>query len=722
VFGGCLKKINLILGIHNHQPVGNFDFVFEEAYQKSYSPFMKVNEDHPQIKLAQHYTGILFEWIDKNHPEFIKRLKKRVKQNKIEMLTGGFYEPILATIPDEDKVGQIKKLSSFVKEKIGYEPLGAWLAERVWEPHLPQSMAEAGVKYTVIDDAHFKYSGLREDELFGYYITEHNGSTMNIFPISERLRYTIPFRPVEETFDYLRSIATEDGERLVVFADDGEKFGVWPGTYEQCYEQGWLDQFFSLLEDNMDWIDLMTFKEALEAKKPQGRIYLPTASYREMMEWALPARTIPQYEYFDKWLEEQKHMAHNKVFVRGGFWRNFFVKYPESNNLHKRMLFASNKIKTAANQKQSKSLEEVKDHLYAAQCNCPYWHGVFGGLYLPHLRNAIYSNLIQADKKLDGLTKSATEKKNGWVDINILDFDADGADEIYVETDRMNLLFCPSYGGGLFELDYKPKNLNLIDTMARRQEGYHHKLTDAKGPHNGDGEVASIHDSVMSKEENLDKYLNYDWHRRISLLDHFLHPQTTLETFATVKYGEQGDFINQPFKTKIVQKSGPTNVIFERNGRVWIGSRFAPIFLRKTISMSPKSDDISVKYMIKNMDSGPVELWFAPEFVFSLLAGNAPDRYYTISGKKLENPEFVSTGIVAHKNNISLTDEWMGIRIDITTSKKTDFWRFPIETISMSEAGFERVYQCSVVLPNWKINLQPGQKFQVNIKQSMNQI
>ena len=722
MFGGRLKKINLILGIHNHQPVGNFDFVFEEAYQKSYLPFMEVHKQHPQIRLAQHYTGILFEWIDKHHPEFIKELKKQVKQNKIEMMTGGYYEPILTTIPDEDKIGQIKKLTAFVKEKTGYDAIGAWLAERVWEPHLPQPIAAAGVKYTVIDDAHFKYSGLRDDELVGYYITEHNGATLNIFPISERLRYTVPFRPVEETFEYLRSIATEDGERLVVFADDGEKFGVWPGTYEQCFEQGWLDSFFSVLEGNLDWINLMTFKDALEMKKPKGRIYLPTASYREMMEWALPARTIPQYEYFDKWLENNEEMAKNKVFVRGGFWRNFFVKYPESNNLHKRMLFASNKIKKAASQKTSKSLETATNHVYAAQCNCPYWHGVFGGLYLPHLRNAIYSNLIQADKELDGLTKSATEKKNGWVIINTFDFDADGADEIYVETDRMNLLFSPSYGGGLYELDYKPKNLNLIDTMARREEGYHHKLTDVKNQQNGTGEVASIHDIVVSKEEGLDKYLNYDWHRRISLLDHFLHPRTTIESLASVSYGEQGDFINQPFETKVVKKNGGVNVTLERSGHVWIGPRFAPISVKKSITINPKSDEILVKYVIKNMDTELANLWFAPEFVFSLLAGNAPDRYYSVSGKKLDDPKLASTGIVRNKNNISLTDEWMGVGIDLTTSKKTDIWRFPIETISMSEAGFERVYQCSVMLPNWKFKLEPGHKFQVNIKQSIHQL
>lgn len=712
-----MKKINLILGIHNHQPVGNFDFVFEEAFNKAYDPFMAVHEKFDSIKLAQHYTGILFDWIDRHHPEFVRRLRKQVRAGKIEMMTGGFYEPILTAIPDEDKIGQIKKLTAYVKEKTGYDAVGAWLAERVWEPTLPQAIAEAGVQYSVIDDAHFRYAGLKGDELYGYYITEHNGAPLKIFPISEKLRYSIPFRPVEETFDYLRSVATEEGDRMLVFADDGEKFGVWPGTYEQCYENGWLESFFDLLEQNLDWINLITFEEALQMLKPLGRIYLPTASYREMMEWALPARTIPQYEAFEKWLASNEEMAENKVFVRGGFWRNFLAKYPESNNLHKRMLYTAGKL-AAARSSKSAAMDEAQDHLYAAQCNCPYWHGVFGGLYLPHLRNAIYANLIQADRILDKVTASREEQKNGWAKVNTTDFDVDGEQEIVVETDKMNVMIAPAYGGAVFELDYKLKNLNLIDTMARRREGYHSKLIEAGQDADHDG-VASIHDLVIAKEKGLEKYLNYDWHRRLSSLDHFLHPETTLDGFARADYGEQGDFVNQPYKARVAKRKGGVSVTLERDGHVWIGPRFAPVAVRKTVLLNAGSDEITFKYVIQNQDNETATLWFAPEFVFSLLAGNAPDRYYTISGIKPQEPWLASTGTAENTKNIALTDEWMGIRISLNMNLKSNLWRFPIETISMSEGGFERVYQCSVVAPNWKIRLEPGEEFRVNIMQNI---
>ena len=340
-----MKKINLVLGIHNHQPVGNFDFVFEHAYKAAYKPFIEILARHPKIKLAQHYTGVLFQWILKNHPEFFDDLKVLVDNGQVELITGGFYEPILAVIPDQDKLDQIKKLTDFITKHFGKNPVGMWLAERVWEQHIVKFIAMSGVKYVIIDDTHFRYAGLTGEQLLGYYITEEQGYTVNIFPISKMLRYTIPFQPVEKTIDYLREIATEEGDRVVVYADDGEKFGVWPNTYKHVYEDGWLEEFFTALEENSDWINILHFSEAIEKIKPIGRIYLPNASYAEMMHWALPADAYIDYEKLEEHLKEEGMYEQYSRFFRGGFWRNFLVKYPEANNLHKKMLRVSERAR-----------------------------------------------------------------------------------------------------------------------------------------------------------------------------------------------------------------------------------------------------------------------------------------------------------------------------------------------------------------------------------------
>ena len=111
-----MSKVYFAFGIHNHQPVGNFDFVFEDAFNKSYLPFLQMLKKHPKIRIALHFTGILLGWIRDHHPELIDMVKKLVLRNQIEMMTGGYYEPILSIIPENDRVGQIMKLTTEVSD------------------------------------------------------------------------------------------------------------------------------------------------------------------------------------------------------------------------------------------------------------------------------------------------------------------------------------------------------------------------------------------------------------------------------------------------------------------------------------------------------------------------------------------------------------------------------------------------------------------------------
>ncbi|GAH53194.1 unnamed protein product, partial [marine sediment metagenome] len=201
---GQESRVKFLFAVHSHQPVGNFDFVFREALDSCYLPFLECLRKHPKVKANLHYSGVLLEWMKENRPECLKMLRQMVESRQLEILTGGFYEPILPIIPDGDKLGQIQMLTGFIREEFGYEPVGLWLAERVWEPHLPKPLSSAGVKYLLVDDAHFKYSGLKEEQLHGYYLTEEEGYTLALFPSSKKLRYLIPFKPVGEFIKFMR--------------------------------------------------------------------------------------------------------------------------------------------------------------------------------------------------------------------------------------------------------------------------------------------------------------------------------------------------------------------------------------------------------------------------------------------------------------------------------------------------------------------------------------
>ena len=721
-----MPKVQFIFAIHNHQPVGNFDFVAEEAYRKSYLPFIELLERHPRIRVTLHYTGILYRYFEKHHPDFIDRLKRLAADGRAEILSGGFYEPILAVLPDEDKVGQIRALSAYIGRVIGRQPEGMWLAERVWEPHMPKFISAAGINHVVVDDFHFKMAGLHDDELDGYYLTEEQDAVVRIFPGSERLRYLIPFHQPEETIAHLSGLRSPERNRLAVMADDGEKFGVWPETYRSVYEEGWLERFFTLIEQNAGWLETTTFSGYLQKEPALGRIYLPTASYMEMGEWSLPPRAMKEYDDVLARAKSGPDFDLIRPFIKGGFWRNFLSKYPESNHMHKRMLMVSRKVREAIDTgRKGSEASRMVDHLYQSQCNDAYWHGVFGGLYLPHLRSAVYEHLIQAEYLADKALKTGRaegaggkgttrKEKASWLDIEAGDFDADGREEVMLNSELLNLFVDPADGGRLAELDWKPRSFNLANTLTRRNEVYHEKLLqlarDAAAGQSGGG-AKTIHERVAVKEEGLQDHLTYDRYSRGSLLDHFLGSGADLEGFMRSDYPEAGDFLTGAYVMRSKKTGSRSSVILERDGAV---SGLA-VKLHKEISLAGGAPEFTVHYEITNRSKEELNASFGSEFNISLLAGNAPDRYYDIPGHVLDRRNLASTGETNNVSRVSLVDEWLKLKLTLAFSQPAALWRAPVETVSQSEAGFERVYQSSMVMPLWRISLRPGAAWETTI-------
>jgi alpha-amylase len=721
-----MPKVQFIFAIHNHQPVGNFDFVAEEAYQKAYLPFINVLKRYRSIKITLHYTGILYRFFEEKHPDFIDTLRELVAEGRAEVLSGGFYEPILAVLPDEDKIGQVRALSDYVKKKIGYDCHGMWLAERVWEPHLPRTIAEAGIDHVVVDDFHFKMAGLRDPDLDGYYLTEELGGLIRIFPGSEKLRYLIPFHPPEETIGFLATLKSTERNRLAVMADDGEKFGVWPETHKTVYEEGWLDRFFALLEQNSEWLETTTFAEYLRKEPARGRTYLPTASYMEMGEWALPTTTMMEYEDALTLLKGLPEGGKIRPFIKGGIWRNFLAKYPESNHMHKRMLMVSEKVHRVLDApgsaaKLDRETARMLDHLYQCQCNDAYWHGVFGGLYLPHLRSAVYEHLIKAEYLADRammmqgpvLRTKATGKKaakDSWLSIERGDFDRDGNEEFMVNSELMNIFMDPADGGRITELDWKPRSFNLMNSLTRRREGYHDKIVHA-GKESPEGGAKTIHDRVVVKEEGLQHHLLYDWYTRGSLLDHFLESGVDLASFMRCEYYEAGDFVLGAYGATTRKQRDSASLILEREGNA-AGLRTR---ICKTIALHASGHEVTVRYEITNVDKEELNATFGSEFNFSLLAGNAHDRYYDIPGHSLDKRNLASIGETNNVRQVSLVDEWLKLSVILAFSQAAVLWRAPVETVSQSEAGFERVYQSSMVMPLWRISLCPGKTWETDI-------
>jgi len=697
------KTIRFSFVVHNHQPAGNFDRVFVDAFEHCYRPFVEVLSRHPHVKFTQHWTGTLLEWLNDHRPDFIRTLRTLVRRGQLELLTGSYYEAILPVIPPEDRVGQIRKLSAMIEDLFGVRPRGMWLAERVWEPHLVGSLASAGVQFVLLDDTHFRMAGIGDAGMAAYYRTEDCGTSVDVFPIDKTLRYLLPFRVIEEAKHHLQRMADEKGTRLLVHADDGEKFGVWPKTYASVYEEHWLEDFCEMLGQEQSWIKTVHLSEAVDASPPAGRVYLPTASYQEMMKWALPTDHAFQLDQFEKRLDALHAEDDRANFVRGSFWRNFLVKYPEANHMHKKMLRIAARFPDAGNEKRTE-LAAARDHLWAGQCNDAYWHGVFGGLYLPNLRFPVYRNLLKAEAILDSIGKSSGLR------VETVDFDCDGMDEVIIEGRRLNLYLKPGTGGHLLELDDKLLSVNLLDILSRREEIYHRRLL--AGTTGTDDAIPE------AKEEGLEKHLYFDWYRHASLIDHFFADDTTVQSFGTARYLEMGDFVDRPYEHRVRHEAGSVVLSMERDGSVWLGEdRNHRIRVAKELTYRDGEDGFEVAYRIVNMERQPVELWFGIEFNVGLMAGDAPDRYFQIDGTRPDDSRLRSTGETPGTSRVKLVDEWLGLETEIAVNKPATVWRCPVETISLSEAGLERVYQSSIVVPHWRFRLEKA--FAVTVRQSI---
>src|SRR5256714_4639597 len=196
-----------------------------------------------------------------------------------------------------------------------------------------------------------------------------------------------------------------------------------------------------------------------------------------MMEWALPTRVRQRYHEV---LKEFGARPEVLSFLRGGSWRGFFRKYPESNLLHKKMLRVSARIAAAPahrdGAKPSDELLQARDLLLRAQCNDAYWHGIFGGIYAPHLRTDPWRNLIRAETIADRQTPGALFPR-----VELLDYDADGANELLFTSPEAQALLKPSDGGTIAAFDFRPSAATLVNSILRRPEAYHTRLREAAG-------------------------------------------------------------------------------------------------------------------------------------------------------------------------------------------------------------------------------------------------
>ncbi len=640
------QAITLLLGVHAHQPVGNFPEVIEDAHQRCYKPFIETLYNYPDFRFAAHFSGWLLDWLRERHPADMERLATMVRRGQVELFSSGDTEPVLAAIPHRDRVGQLQTLNDKLAAWTSVRPSGAWLTERVWESAVVPALAETGIRYVTVDDYHFFCTGKQAAELDGFFSTEEDGQRLDLFPISEALRYRLPFSPAHEVIGYLEHLAGQ-GQSAAIYFDDIEKFGIWPETYDWVYQRGWLK---ALIEGVLasPKIRTATYAEFHARQATRGIVYLPTTSYSEMNEWTLP---MPAAGTYAELLASEKLAGRgdrHRPFLRGGIWRNFLTRYPEANWMHKRMQGLSARL--AALPVAPPALTEA---LYRAQANDAYWHGLFGGLYLPHLRRAVWNNLVALEVELDRL--QAREETTAE------DLDLDGHAELFAHTASLQLVVRDDGLGAAHELLSYPLRHNFGDSLRRYHEHYHDKIAGgASREHQGEG-IASAHDIVRFKHpvdiedivpDELPRGLFIDTLDAAPITDYLVTAPGKL-AFARPGIGKQYRVAGNELR-----------VVWQLKGLA--GHRFAT---RLDFAM-PSCDGFLGRYVLAD---GSIPCGFGQELALA-----------TASWLKLE-------------------DGILGGQLALQFSLAADIKCRPHQTVSQSEAGFEKIMQSAELQLCWVI-------------------
>jgi len=162
--------IRFVFGLHLHQPVGNFDHVFEQHVRDVYRPLLERVVGGGLAPISIHVSGPLLEWLEEHDTGYLDALGTFVSDGRVELLLAGMYEPVLAALPREDRLQQIVWLREAIQRRFGVVATGLWLTERVWEPDLAADLADAGVRYVLLDDRHFLVSGFSRSQLHAPYV------------------------------------------------------------------------------------------------------------------------------------------------------------------------------------------------------------------------------------------------------------------------------------------------------------------------------------------------------------------------------------------------------------------------------------------------------------------------------------------------------------------------------------------------------------------------
>jgi 4-alpha-glucanotransferase len=676
-----MSPIHLILGSHNSQAVNLAQSDQDALYEYSYKPLLKLLYNHGHVRFTMYYSGLLIEWLEKHHTEFVDVLTEMVKRRQVELLGGAFFEPILPLIPKTDRIGQIERLTTHIRKCFGRRPRGAWIPESVWDQRIAANLKAGGIEYAFLRDNAFYFGadGVSKNGESGTgvsgsdgspgqvghqpVLTEDQGKTLLLLPLDYDLSQRIFVSSPEEIIDELSKIASDERNDdrsprqtpLVSLIFDGNAIGYDPDISRERVQ--WFERFLSLLAENADWIKVGTPQRVLRSYQPRSRRYAPVSSLYGLMAWL--RREFPELpvDQNDRWRS----------------FRSIMEIYPESGRLYAKMQHTHVLVNQVRGDKYRKMT--AREELWRGQSHFAYWLNSTGGIYRSGLRKSTYGALIEAEK--------TTRERGIFIpSLSRVDVDLDGEDEILYQGNELNV-YVDRSGASVFELDYLDRNWNYLDTFRRRPEPFHDEASVAAG---------------------------YDDWQRSAFVDHFLVPGHSMESFAKGERRQVCRLDSMDYELANLDKEHNT-AVFETT--CVTPDSLGEIFIRKTYRFI--KNRIELEYRLSNSGMEPVRFDHACETnlsFYSLEAGKL--RLHLRQGRQRQeiSPDRYSAEAVS---DIQFYDLHNGTTITVNPSDRPGLWSFPVEAVGVLWDRPHWFYQSNCIVLIWPVNLGAGESQTVSV-------
>jgi hypothetical protein len=430
------NKINLILGSHKHIPFGAGDDEFERTYEKKLKPFISTLYKYPKIQAVLHYSGVLLHWIERYHSEFLMLIEDMVSRKQVEILGGGFYEPMMPLIPLQDKIGQVELLTTYLRKQFGKRPQGCWLPALAWEQNMVSPLCACGMGYTFLDEEQFRQAGLGGRDLFFPCISEDQGKIITIFPLSKFLKNEFAQKKASPVLNGLAEKMPAEGEWTVsVFPEHlftKEDSPALEYTFHEFFDE------LSQCESFVNFTSPGKFYRGLQGLQ---KAYFPDSLGADSFGADLPGENSPA----------EKKSPRSRTLPR-----RFLIDFPEANGIYSKMIFTHVLINQLRGDKSRK--RTAREALWKAQsCDVFYLPEEYG-IDCHSVRNAAYKALLDAER-------ICREKGSFIPSLMNFDFDMDGVGEYLFQDTKLNC-YIRLRGASVFELDYLPKTWNYLDTFS----------------------------------------------------------------------------------------------------------------------------------------------------------------------------------------------------------------------------------------------------------------